>query len=362
VATSLRLVEAERRARGAAYRLGRPELDQPGPLKQSPRQPRLLKERPPEEEEDEHAPPPTDHEKKEVKGTCGYLQQALRQAGRYRRVDRRQPRHARLPLLAIPERTHKRREADRRVLREELIERGAAQLVRVLARQLETHEIHDVHDPNLQLRQVLSRDRDRGHRLQRRHISATGHDHVRLAQLVAAGLGPDLDAFGAVGYSFFHRQPLRGRVLSGNHHVHIVTAAEAMVHHQEQAVGVWRQIDSNNLGFLIDHKIDKAWVLVCNLVVVLQQDMRREQIIKRGDRLALRQYRGQLQPLGVLVEHGIDNVDERFVTVEQAVLAGQQISLEPAFAIVCTDPSPSRDRRLQGTHRLVVYPLLIVVL
>ena len=44
--------------------------------------------------------------------------------------------------------------------------------------------------------------------------------------------------------------------------------------------------------------------------------------------------RGDLQPLGVLVEHRVDDVDERLVAVEQAVAAGQQVALEPALAEV----------------------------
>ena len=41
-----------------------------------------------------------------------------------------------------------------------------------------------------------------------------------------------------------------------------------------------------------------------------------------------------LQPLGVLVEHRVDDVDERLVAVEQAVPAGQQVALQPALAQV----------------------------
>ena len=41
-----------------------------------------------------------------------------------------------------------------------------------------------------------------------------------------------------------------------------------------------------------------------------------------------------LQPLGVLIEHRIDDVDEGLVTREQAVASGEQVSFEPAFAHV----------------------------
>ena len=44
--------------------------------------------------------------------------------------------------------------------------------------------------------------------------------------------------------------------------------------------------------------------------------------------------RGHLQPLRVLVEHRVDDVDEGLVAVEEAVPAGEQVALEPALAQV----------------------------
>ena len=44
--------------------------------------------------------------------------------------------------------------------------------------------------------------------------------------------------------------------------------------------------------------------------------------------------RRHLQPLGVLVEHRIDDVDEGLVAVEEPVTARQQIALQPALAQV----------------------------
>ena len=55
--------------------------------------------------------------------------------------------------------------------------------------------------------------------------------------------------------------------------------------------------------------------------------------------------RRDLQPLGVLVEHRVDDVDERLVAVEQAVAAGQQVALEPALAEVLARAPPSPGRR-----------------
>src|SRR5271166_3401732 len=43
------------------------------------------------------------------------------------------------------------------------------------------------------------------------------------------------------------------------------------------------------------------------------------------------------QPFSVLVEHGIDDVDEGFITGEKAMAAGENVSLKPAFERVLTE-------------------------
>ena len=61
--------------------------------------------------------------------------------------------------------------------------------------------------------------------------------------------------------------------------------------------------------------------------------------------------RVDLQPLRVLVEHRVDDVDERLVAVEEAVPAGEQVALEPALAQVLARAPPSRGRRARGGRR-----------
>src|SRR5579862_1009305 len=68
---------------------------------------------------------------------------------------------------------------------------------------------------------------------------------------------PDADAFRAMLDRGVHREPLRRRVFSGDHHVHIMHAAQAVIHDREQAVGVWRQIDAHDFGLFVDDVIDE---------------------------------------------------------------------------------------------------------
>ncbi len=133
-----------------------------------------------------------------------------------------------------------------------------AQPVRVLGLRLQPHQVDHVDHPDLQLRQVLAQDRDRRERLQRRHVAAAGHDHVGRDALVVAGPLPDADALGAMLDRGVHREPLRRRVLARDHDVDVVAAAQAVVHDRQQAVGVRRQVDPDDLGLLVDHVVDEA--------------------------------------------------------------------------------------------------------
>ena len=210
-----------------------------------------------------------------------------------------------------------------------------AQPVRVLGLRLQLHQVDDVDHADLQLRQVLAQNGDGGQRLQRGHVAAAGHDDVRRAALVVAGPLPDADALGAVLDGGVHRQPLRRRVFAGDHDVDVVAAAQAVIHHRQQAVGIRRQVDAHDLGLLVHHVVDEARILMREAVVILPPDVRRQQVVQRRDLAAATAgCERDLQPLRVLVEHRIDDVDERLVAVEQSMPPGEQIAFEPALALV----------------------------
>ena len=78
----------------------------------------------------------------------------------------------------------------------------------------------------------------------------------------------------------------------------------------------------------------KPGVLMREAIVILTPDVRGEQVVQRGNRLPPRQGGCDLQPLGMLVKHGVDDVDEGLVAIEDAVATGEQVAFEPAFALV----------------------------
>ena len=59
-----------------------------------------------------------------------------------------------------------------------------------------------------------------------------------------------------------------------------------MVGHPEQRVGIRREIEPDDVGLLVGDEVDEARILVAEAVVVLAPDMRGQQVVQRGDRLA----------------------------------------------------------------------------
>ena len=207
-------------------------------------------------------------------------------------------------------------ENDGAVAREEQIKVLIAQAVRVFTRRLQFHQINHVNHTDPEVREVPAQQLHCRQGFKRRHVSGTGHHQIRLAAGIAAGPLPDPDAGRAMSDCRLHVQPLRRRMLAGDDYVHIVAAAQAVIGHRQQAVGIGRQVHADDVCLLVDHVIDEARVLVGEAVMILPPYVRTQQVVQRGQASSPGNLPRHLQPLGVLVEHRVDDVNERFVGVE----------------------------------------------
>jgi hypothetical protein len=141
---------------------------------------------------------------------------------------------------------------------EERVVVGLAQSMRMLRAGLEPYEIDDIDYPNFQIGQVFTQDRYGGQNFERRRVTAASHHDIRFHILVVARPLQDADSLGAVDGGLLHRQPLRQRMLASNHNVHVVPTAQAMIEHRQEAIGVRRQIDPNDVRLLVDDVIEEA--------------------------------------------------------------------------------------------------------
>src|SRR5439155_6437523 len=123
--------------------------------------------------------------------------------------------------------------------------------------------------------------------------------------LIVAGPLPNANARGAMLDGGIHVEPLGLLLFAGYNHIDIVAAAQAVVGDREQGVSIRRQINANDVGFLVHDYVDEARVLMTEAVVVLPPDMGGEQVIERGNGPAPGNVAGDFEPFGVLIEHRI---------------------------------------------------------
>ena len=120
-----------------------------------------------------------------------------------------------------------------------------------------------------------------------------------------------------------HGQPLGSELLAGHDDINEIPAAQTLVSHVQEAVSVRRKKDANHFCLLIDDVIDEAGILMTEAVVILSPHVRGQQIVEGGDGTAPGNVVAHLQPLRMLIEHGIDNMDERFIAGKKSVPARQ---------------------------------------
>ena len=149
----------------------------------------------------------------------------------------------------------------------------------MLRRRLQRHQIYHVHKADLYVGEILAQQVNRSQSLKRGDVTGAGNDHVGLAVLIGTGPIPDSDASGAVLDGSLHLEPLQGRLLSRDDYIDVMPAAQAVIGHGKQGVGIGRQIDAHDIRFLVHHKIDEAGVLMAEAVVVLPPDVRSQQIV-----------------------------------------------------------------------------------
>ncbi len=109
------------------------------------------------------------------------------------------------------------------------------------------------------------------------------------------------------------RQPLRCRLLASHDDVDPVVGPQAVVCHPEEAVGIRREVDADDVRLLVDDQVDKAGILVGEPVVILSPHVGRQKVVERSYRVAPTQIARHFQPLGVLVEHRVHDVDKSLV-------------------------------------------------
>src|ERR1700730_10810190 len=240
------------------------------------------------------------------------------------------------------------RKDDRLVSRENRIELAVCKSMGMFRCRLQGHQVDHVHYPHLGIWKVLAEQVDGGKSFQSWNISSTCHDDVGLAALIGAGPFPDPNSNLAMLNSTVHVQPLQSRLFARDDYIYVVPTAQAAIANKKQCIRVGWQVDADNIYLFVHHMIDEAGVLVAETVMVLPPNVRRQQVVERRDTLPPGDIPRYLKPFRVLIEHGIDDVNESFVAGEKTMASGQQVTLEPPLAQMFTQHfhHPSIGRRV----------------
>ena len=121
------------------------------------------------------------------------------------------------------------------------IEIAIGEAVRMFGGRLQTEEIDDVDEANLQIGEVLLENGDGGERLHGGDVAGASQHHIGILAVVGGGPIPNADAFGAVDYGVVHVEILQVVLLVRDDDVDVIAGAQAMIGDAEQAVGIGRQ-------------------------------------------------------------------------------------------------------------------------
>src|SRR5246127_3850214 len=158
---------------------------------------------------------------------------------------------------------------DRLVDGKERVKVSVGQTVRMFRIGLQFEEIHHVDETNLQMGELLAQ-KGRGRKsFLGGDVSSRGEDQIRFPTLIIACPVPDSKAFCAVLNGRIHVQVLQVQLLVAYDHVHVVFAAQTVICHGEKGIGIGRQVNAGHSSALIDHYVEKVWVLMREAVVVL---------------------------------------------------------------------------------------------
>src|SRR6185312_3622461 len=149
---------------------------------------------------------------------------------------------------------------------------------------LQGHQVDNIDNTNLQLRDMAPQQIHGSQRLQGRNVAGASQDHIRLALLIIARPPPYTDTRAAVSDGRIHIQPLESGLFSCDDDVDEISGTKALVGNIKKGIRVRRKINANNACLLVEDKVDKTRVLMGKAVMVLTPYMRCQQIIEGSNR------------------------------------------------------------------------------
>src|SRR5215471_6623828 len=165
-------------------------------------------------------------------------------------------------------------------------------------------QVDHIDDSHFYSRYIFLEQPGCGAGLERRNVSSAGQNDIGFSITIVRGKLPSRSPSGAVSHRLVHIQPLKAELFAAGDDIHVVPAAQAMIEYTEEAIGVGRKINPDNLGPAVQGIADKAWRLMTESVVVVSPAVAGEKDVERCNGPSPGIVLTFLEPLGMLGKHG----------------------------------------------------------
>ena len=147
---------------------------------------------------------------------------------------------------------------------------------------MQTEEINDVNEANLQVRELLLENGNGGERLHGGDIAGASQHHIGILAIVGGSPIPNANALGAMGYGLVHAEILQMGLFVRDDYIDVIAGAQAVVGDAEETICVRRQVNADYTGAFVGDHVEEAGILMRETVVILTPDQRSDEDVDGG--------------------------------------------------------------------------------
>jgi hypothetical protein len=217
------------------------------------------------------------------------------------------------------------------VLGEQVLEVGVRKSMRVRTEGSKDHQIGDVHNPHAELWSDLAKESGGGDDFECDLCTDTNEDDIRTETFVGRAEPPDASTSPAVDLSFLWAKPNSRGMLRADHEVDIILRVDAVSDRAQEAVGIWRKVDTSGVGLEVKNGSDERRVLMRETVMFLTSPGGGLEVVEGGIGGTEVGLLGHLDELGILDHHRLCDTDEGLVRREQGGASCHRVTLKHSW-------------------------------
>ena len=217
------------------------------------------------------------------------------------------------------------------ILREQVLKISVRERVGVRTEGSEDHEIGDVHDPHSELWSDLAEESGGGDYFEGDFRADTDEDDVRTETVIGGAEIPHARTRSRVDLSLLWAEPNSRGMLRPNHQINIPLRVNTMGDRAQEAIRVWREVDTSGISLEVKNGADERRILVREPVVLLTGPGGGLEVVERSVQRSKVGLFGHLDEFGVLDHHRLCDADEGLVRWEQGCASSHRVALQHSW-------------------------------